>query len=106
MFEALLTSPSAELLARVLIHSLWQGVAVAFGLAVLLRFFRGLSSQQRYARALLALLGTLALPVFTLAQLRAPKLPSSPIQTRATPSSFEARRLVFDSICKIGYDTR
>ena len=96
MFEALLNSPNVELLARVLIHSLWQGVAVASGLAVLLQFFKGLSSQQRYALSLLALLGTLALPVFTLAQLRASKLPSSPTQARAAPLSFEARRLVFE----------
>ncbi len=78
MFESLLTSQSVELLARVLIHSLWQGVTVACGLAVLLWLGRSLSPNQRYCLSLLALLSCLALPIFTFAHLRGSNPTQSP----------------------------
>lgn len=83
MLDTLLKVPNLELLARVLIHSLWQGVAVASTLAVLLWVFKRVSPSQRYYLALLALLSCLALPVLTFTLLRAPQTYASSPQTQA-----------------------
>ncbi|MEM7734966.1 MAG: ABC transporter substrate-binding protein [Deinococcota bacterium] len=66
MIDVLLESASVMLLGRVLVHSLWQGVAIAIVLATLLWILTGVSSNGRYYLSLSALLTCLLLPMFTL----------------------------------------
>ncbi|MBZ5608287.1 MAG: hypothetical protein LAP38_08520 [Acidobacteriia bacterium] len=53
-----------------LIHSLWQDLAIAVALALVLRVFRPPSAQARYVAACLGLLLMLAAPVATFLRLR------------------------------------
>ena len=82
VFEALSTSPDVERMAQALIHSLWQGVAVAAGLTVLLWLGRSLGPNQRYALTLLALMGCLALPILTFTHLRSASHPRGSLSSR------------------------
>ena len=48
MLNSLLNTPGVELLGRVLLHSLWQGVAIAACLALALYLLRRISPELRY----------------------------------------------------------
>lgn len=62
-------APAAERLGWALLHFLWQGVALAFLLAVLLRLLRDRSAQARYVLACLTLAAMAVCPLATLALL-------------------------------------
>ena len=72
MLNSLLNMPGVELLGRVLLHSLWQGVAIAACLALALYLLRRISPELRYHLCLFALLACLATPIFTYGRLSTP----------------------------------
>jgi len=67
----------AQLLAETLFHFLWQGLALAFILAILMRTVR--SPQQRYAASLCVLIAMLAAPAVTYRALWARDVARSPV---------------------------
>jgi beta-lactamase regulating signal transducer with metallopeptidase domain len=62
-----LIAPASERLAWALIHSLWQGAAVALALGIMLRVLRRHSAAARHAACLLALLTLLTTAIVTAA---------------------------------------
>jgi beta-lactamase regulating signal transducer with metallopeptidase domain len=64
-FTETLANPSFQALARTLLHFLWQGVAVALGLAALDAILARRPARARYAAACLALATMLLAPVVT-----------------------------------------
>ena len=74
-------TPSAEALTKTLIHSLWEGAAVALALAVALSLLR--SPRLRYAAASLAL----AVLVCGLIATFVRQLPEQPVHVRLTGSA-------------------
>ncbi|MFO0902363.1 MAG: carboxypeptidase regulatory-like domain-containing protein [Pirellulales bacterium] len=73
-------APAAERMGWALVHFLWQGVALAMLLAVLLRLLRDRSAQSRYVSACLTLATMAVCPLATLAWL--PNATPSPIARR------------------------
>jgi beta-lactamase regulating signal transducer with metallopeptidase domain/uncharacterized protein involved in exopolysaccharide biosynthesis len=71
-----LGSEVLERLAWTLLHSLWQGAAVAAVLAIVLVLLRHRAPTTRYAAACLALLVIAAAPVVTYLSLAATQIPS------------------------------
>src|SRR5262245_51506301 len=67
-------TPGAAGLSKTLLHSLWEGTAVAIALAFALCCIR--SSRARYAAACLAMLSLLGIFAFTLSQVMPPALPA------------------------------
>ena len=65
ILDIVLSQGIAEKLGWTLIHSLWQTVIIALGLAMLLRSLRRASAHVRYLVACLALIMTLAFPLMT-----------------------------------------
>jgi peptide/nickel transport system substrate-binding protein len=65
LIEGFLYTPVVDMVGRVLLNSLWQGTAIAIGLALVLWLFRGLSSGVRYTLAVLALVACVVLPVIS-----------------------------------------
>ena len=68
-FEIWMRSSGPAALGTTLIHSLWEGAAVALGLAVALCFLR--SAQARYGAACVAMICLVALPAITFTRLTA-----------------------------------
>jgi len=76
--ESLVQSPYAAALGRTLLHSLWEGAAVALGLAAVLWVVR--SARARYAAASVAMVLMLSGLVLTFARLA----PEEPIRISLT----------------------
>ena len=55
LFDGLMTESALKALGWTLMHSLWQGTAIALALSLILRTFRRLSSNARYVLGLMAL---------------------------------------------------
>ena len=71
ILDALLQTPFVETLGHVLLHSVWQGISVALGLALALRILRQAPPVLRYNVAVLALASCVALPIATYGRLAA-----------------------------------
>ena len=63
--QSILDSPRIQWLGWTLLHSLWEGAAVALVLMVALRMMRGAVAGMRYAVSCVAFLAALAIPVLT-----------------------------------------
>jgi beta-lactamase regulating signal transducer with metallopeptidase domain/peroxiredoxin len=79
LLQSMLTSAQTQRLGWALLHSLWEGAAVALALMLLLRFMRGRTANARYAVCCTAMLAAMALPILTFMSLRAPESASPPI---------------------------
>lgn len=84
-------------IAQVLLHSLWQGAAVAAVLAVLLRLMSRSSAQTRYVTCCLALVIMAACPVVTFFRLGPQKgvevkVVPQPSRVTTTPSPIYINR--------------
>jgi beta-lactamase regulating signal transducer with metallopeptidase domain/HEAT repeat protein len=95
-WETILTQPVAQALGWALLHSLWQGTAVALLLAGLLLLLRRNVATVRYAAACAALLLMLLAPVLTFQLMRtatpseaAPASSSSQLISEASTRSVE-----------------
>jgi beta-lactamase regulating signal transducer with metallopeptidase domain len=60
------TSPGIDAIGWALLHSLWQGAAIAVALAIVLGLLHRATAQARYVAACAAMVLLIALPVFTL----------------------------------------
>ena len=84
--DTLIHTPLVETLSRVLLHSLWQGVATALCLFIALWLLKNSSSALRYNLMLSALIMCLILPVITFNQLANTQPISTHQQTSVTPA--------------------
>src|SRR5262245_39829567 len=87
LLESWIQTPAAAALGKTLLHSLWEGTAIAVVLALVLCCVR--SSRTRYAAACLAMIGLLGTCAFTLLRVMPPSLPVANIVARipAVPTS-------------------
>jgi peptide/nickel transport system substrate-binding protein len=85
--EGLLATPVVETLGRVLLHSLWQGTAVALGLAVLLWLCKELGSAARYNLSVAALVLCVVLPVLSHEHFSSRVMAAQPTLQNTTPTT-------------------
>jgi beta-lactamase regulating signal transducer with metallopeptidase domain len=64
--DGIRSSPWTDAVGWALLHSVWEGAAVALALALVLRVLRRATAQARYLAACAAMLGLIALPASSL----------------------------------------
>ena len=82
-----LTNPIISTLSLTLIHFIWQGVAIALLLKLILGQLDGVYSRLRYAASLSAMVLNLAAPIVTFFSLYQPQVVSLPIAPLVTATS-------------------
>ncbi|HEY2584238.1 MAG TPA: carboxypeptidase regulatory-like domain-containing protein [Tepidisphaeraceae bacterium] len=77
VLQPMLESPQTQRLGWTLLHSLWEGAAVAVALMLVLWLMRGAAAGARYAVSCAAMLAAFAIPILTFLALQ-PASPTSP----------------------------